>query len=102
MKDKALRFLEVMIEQRYGYLSNDQGCNVNGRWLSVKAISELIDSANEAVRKLPGANGEVVRCRECYFGKEDLICKNPLCTKSFYGTPVPPLHFCSYGRKESQ
>lgn len=46
---------------------------------------------------------EVVRCRECYFGKGELICSNPKCTKSFYGCPVPPEHYCSYGeRKERQ
>lgn len=42
---------------------------------------------------------EVVRCRECYFGKGELICTNPKCTKSFYGCPVPPDHFCSYGER---
>ena len=43
---------------------------------------------------------EVVRCRECYFGKGELICTNPKCTKSFYGCPVPPEHFCSYGERK--
>ena len=42
---------------------------------------------------------EVVRCRDCLFGKGEVICTNPKCTKSYYGCPVPPDHFCSYGER---
>ena len=44
----------------------------------------------------------VVRCRACYWGWGDLICSNPECTKSFYGCPVPPDHYCSYGRPKEE
>lgn len=103
MKNKALEYLKSLIEQKYGDLDNDRGCYVEGCWLSVKAVVELIERAEKEMKNLPILSGEeVVHCQECDFGKEDLICTNPLCTKSFYGCPVPPHHFCSYGRKENQ
>lgn len=37
--------LKQLIERKYGDLDNDRGCNVNGQWLSVAAIVELIDQA---------------------------------------------------------
>lgn len=41
----------------------------------------------------------VVRCKVCFFGYRDLVCTNPRCTKSFYGCPVPPEHYCSFGER---
>lgn len=43
----------------------------------------------------------VVRCKDCdwYRKHEDSICVNPKCGKSWYGCPVPPEHFCSYGER---
>lgn len=37
--------LKQLIERKYGALDNICGCNVNGQWLSVAAIVELIDQA---------------------------------------------------------
>lgn len=43
---------------------------------------------------------EVVRCKDCDWYREDgSICVNPKCGKSWYGCPVPPEHFCSYGER---
>ena len=42
----------------------------------------------------------VVRCKECIWGDGELICVNPKCTKSFYGCPVSPENFCSYGERK--
>lgn len=46
---------------------------------------------------------EVVRCKNCdwYRQHEDSICVNPKCGKSWYGCPVPPEHFCSYGERKT-
>ena len=45
---------------------------------------------------------EVVRCKDCdwYREHEGSICVNPKCGKSWYGCPVPPEHFCSYGERK--
>ena len=37
--------LKQLIANKYGDLDNICGCNVNGQWLSVAAIVELIDQA---------------------------------------------------------
>lgn len=37
--------LKQLIARKYGDLDNNRGCNVNGQWLSVAAIVELIDQA---------------------------------------------------------
>lgn len=37
--------LKNLIERKYGDLDNTCGCNVNGQWLSVAAIVELIEQA---------------------------------------------------------
>ena len=37
--------LKQLIANKYGDLDNICGCNVNGQWLSVAAIVELIDRA---------------------------------------------------------
>ena len=46
---------------------------------------------------------EVVRCKNCdwYRKHENSICVNPKCGKSWYGCPVPPMHFCSYGERRT-
>lgn len=44
---------------------------------------------------------EVVRCKNCAYGKENLICTNPHCTKSFCGCPVSPEHYCSFGERRT-
>ena len=46
MKHEVLEYLVSLIEQKYGALNNDCGCYVNGRWLSVEAIVNLIDQAD--------------------------------------------------------
>lgn len=43
MNNKALETLKKLLESRYGDLKNPQGCYVNGAWLSVEAVAELID-----------------------------------------------------------
>ena len=47
---------------------------------------------------------EVVRCKDCdwYRKHEGGICVNPKCGKSWYGCPVPPEHFCSYGERRTE
>ena len=47
MSSKALDTLKNLLERRYGTLTNPQGCYVNGAWLSVEAIAELIDRVQE-------------------------------------------------------
>ena len=42
---------------------------------------------------------DVVRCKVCFYGYRDLVCTNPRCAKSFYGCPVPPEHYCSFGER---
>lgn len=37
--------LKKLIERKYGALDNTRGCNINGQWLSVAAIVELIEQA---------------------------------------------------------
>lgn len=72
---------------------------LKAKGLECSVLGSVIDKLKAA----PRADAvEVVRCRECYFGKRELICTNPKCTKSFYGCPVPPEHYCSYGERERQ
>ena len=49
------------------------------------------------------AMAELVHCQNCdwYREHEDSICVNPKCGKSWYGCPVPPEHFCSYGERRT-
>ena len=49
MKWEVLEYLKELIEEKYGSLDNECGCNirVGGGWLSVAAIVELIDRADE-------------------------------------------------------
>ena len=61
----------------------------------VEDVLELLEG--DAVDAVP-----VVRCKVCdwYRPHEDNICVNPKCGKSWYGCPVPPEHFCSYGERK--
>ena len=47
MRHEALEYLKDLLERKYGDLASEQGCNINGRWLSVAAIVELIEEADE-------------------------------------------------------
>ena len=46
--DKPLEVLKKLIERRYGSSTDERGRYVNGAWLSVAAIAELIDRVDEA------------------------------------------------------
>jgi len=35
--------LKKLIERKYGDLDNTRGCNINGQWLSIASIVELIE-----------------------------------------------------------
>ena len=43
MKNEALEKLKKLLERKYGSLDDPRGGYVNGAWLSVEAIVELID-----------------------------------------------------------
>ncbi len=47
MKHKALEYLKELIEHVYGTLDDNRGAYVNGQWLSVEKIVELINLADE-------------------------------------------------------
>lgn len=57
------------------------------------ALKRMIENAEvvDAVK--------VVRCWRCIWRDKEESCTNPKCSKSFYGTPVPDMHFCSYGEE---
>lgn len=44
MRSEALEYLKALIEEKYG--SEDEGCYINGQWLSSYQIIELIDNAD--------------------------------------------------------
>lgn len=46
MEHEILAQLKTLIERKYGDLSNETGCYVNGRWLSVRDIAALIDQVD--------------------------------------------------------
>ena len=39
--------LKEKIEEKYGSLDDESGCYINGEWLSVKDIVDLIDECND-------------------------------------------------------
>lgn len=43
---------------------------------------------------------QVVRCKNCNWYRDEGLCMNPHCGKSWYGCPVRPDHFCSYGERK--
>lgn len=47
MNHEALEYLKKLIERKYGSLDDSRGAYLNGKWLSVEAIVELIDQADE-------------------------------------------------------
>lgn len=47
MNHNVLDYLKKLIEQKYGTLDDERGCYVNGQWLSVADIVNLIDEADE-------------------------------------------------------
>ena len=46
MKNEALANLKELLERRYGPLDDPRGCYVNGSWLSLERIVELIDKVD--------------------------------------------------------
>lgn len=47
MKHEVLKHLMSLIERKYGTLDDPRGAYLNGSWLSVEAIVELINQADE-------------------------------------------------------
>ena len=47
MKYEVLEYLKGLIERKYGTLDDVRGCYLNGEWLSVEAVVELIDQADK-------------------------------------------------------
>lgn len=43
MNNEVLKQLKELLERRYGTLDDNKGCIVNGSWLSVETIVEMID-----------------------------------------------------------
>lgn len=43
MNNEVLKQLKELLEHRYGTLDDSKGCIVNGSWLSVETIVEMID-----------------------------------------------------------
>lgn len=70
---------------------------------SPKTDGELVFKRKDVLRAIdlaPTVDAVVVvRCKVCFYGYRNLICTNPRCTKSFYGCPVPPDHYCSFGER---
>lgn len=46
MNYEILEYLKELIERKYGSLDDERGAYVNGRWLSVRAIVDLIDEVD--------------------------------------------------------
>ena len=46
MQHKEFEYLLKQIERRYGDINNN-GCYINGRWLSVAAIVNLVKQADK-------------------------------------------------------
>lgn len=45
MNNEVLEYLKKLIEKKYGGLTDETGCYVNGEWLSVADIIQLINRA---------------------------------------------------------
>lgn len=43
MNNEVLKQLKELLELRYGSLEDDRGCIINGSWLSVENIVQMID-----------------------------------------------------------
>lgn len=46
MRHEVLEDLKELIEKKYGSLDDERGAYINGRWLSVKAIVDLIEEVD--------------------------------------------------------
>lgn len=46
MNNEVLKQLKELLERRYGSLEDSRGCVVNGSWLSVETIVEMIDKVD--------------------------------------------------------
>lgn len=46
MNHEVLDYLKELIQKRYGTLEDERGAYLNGEWLSVKAIVDLIEEAD--------------------------------------------------------
>ena len=46
MEHEVLEELKRVIEKKYGSLDNECGAYVNGKWLSIKAIVDLIEDVD--------------------------------------------------------
>lgn len=46
MRHEVLVDLKELIEKKYGSLDDERGAYINGRWLSVKAIVDLIEKVD--------------------------------------------------------
>ena len=56
--------------------------------------------AIDRISKMSADVGEVVRCKECaYYREETSYCLNPHCSSGFYGHRVKETHYCSYGER---
>lgn len=47
MKNEVLAYLLELIEKKYGTLDDERGAYLNGKWLSIEAIVQLIKKADE-------------------------------------------------------
>lgn len=47
MKNEVLAYLKELIEKKYGTLDDERGAFLNGKWLSIAEIVQLIDKADE-------------------------------------------------------
>lgn len=47
MKNVALQNLVDLLERKYSSLEDGRGCYVNGAWLSVSSIVEIIERVDE-------------------------------------------------------
>lgn len=43
MNNEVLQQLKDALERRYGNLEDNKGCIINGSWLSIESIVEMID-----------------------------------------------------------
>ena len=68
---------------------------------TLKFVFKWLSEYFEIVEDATGYAVPMVCCKDCdwYREHEDGICVNPKCGKSWYGCPVPPEHFCSYGER---
>lgn len=46
MNYEILEYLKELIERKYGSLDDERGAYVNGRWLSIRDIVDLIDEVD--------------------------------------------------------